>query len=58
MTATLATGMPAGNYCDRLVGGLLGAGCAGGSVVVDGAGMVQLTLQPRSAIVIDSETLR
>jgi hypothetical protein len=26
--------------------------------VVDSAGMVQLTLQPRSAIVIDAETLR
>jgi alpha-amylase len=58
VTATLATGMPAGSYCDRLAGGLLGTGCAGGSVAVDAAGMVQLTLQPRSAIVIDAETLR
>jgi alpha-amylase len=56
--ATLATGMPAGRYCDRLAGGLLGNGCAGSGVVVDAAGMVQLTLQPRSAIVIDAETLR
>ena len=42
----------------RLAGGLLGNGCAGGSVVVDAAGTIQLTLQPRSAIVIDAETLR
>jgi alpha-amylase len=58
VTATLATGMPPGSYCDRIAGGLLGNGCAGSSVVVDSAGMVQLTLQPRSAIVIDAETLR
>ena len=58
VTATLATGMPAGSYCDRLAGGLLGNGCAGNSMAVDAAGMVQLTLQPRSAIAIDAETLR
>jgi hypothetical protein len=50
--------MPPGSYCDRIAGGLLGNGCAGSPVVVDAAGMVQLTLQPRSAIVIDAETLR
>jgi alpha-amylase len=58
MTATIATGMPPGTYCDLLSGGLAGAACAGTELVVDATGAVQLTLQPRSAIVIDAETLR
>jgi alpha-amylase len=58
LTASISTGMPPGDYCDRLAGGRAGAGCAGSSVLVDAAGVVQLTLQPRSAIVIDAETLR
>ena len=58
LAAGVATGMPAGTYCDLLTGGLVGAACAGTSVVVDGTGTVQLDLPARSAIAIDAATRR
>ena len=54
VTATVTTGMPPGTYCDLLTGGLVGAACAGSSVVVDSTGAVPLSLQPASAIAIDA----
>jgi alpha-amylase len=56
LTADIATGLPAGSYCDRLTGGLVGATCAGAVLVVDGAGMVHVDLAPMSAIAIDAAT--
>ena len=56
VTATIATGMPPGTYCDVLTGGRSGAACAGTSVVVDAAGAVQLRLDPNSALAIDADT--
>jgi alpha-amylase len=56
LDTTIATGVPAGTYCDRLTGGLLATACAGDSLVVDSLGAVRLTLQPRSAIAIDATT--
>ena len=58
LAAGVATGMPAGTYCDLLTGGLVGAACAGTTVVVDGTGTVQLDLPARSAIAIDAATRR
>jgi alpha-amylase len=56
LAATVATGLPPGTYCDLLTGGLVGTVCAGTSVVVDAAGMVQLNLAARSALAIDAAT--
>jgi alpha-amylase len=53
---TVATGMAPGTYCDRLTGGLVGAACAGASVVVDSTGAVDLDLAPLSAVAIDVTT--
>ncbi len=58
LTATIATSMPPGTYCDLLGGGLAAGACTGTSVVVDAAGMVQLNLPARSAIAIDAATRR
>jgi alpha-amylase len=56
VTATVATGLPPGTYCDRLTGGLVGAACAGTAVVVDATGAVDLDLGSNSAIAIDVTT--
>ena len=56
VTATVATGMPPGTYCDVLTGGRSGAACAGTSVVVDAAGSVSLRLEPNTAIAFDAAT--
>ena len=56
VSATIATGMAAGNYCDVLTGGKSGAACAGPRVTIDASGAVQLTLPPNSAIAIHSGT--
>jgi alpha-amylase len=58
VAASITTGMPAGTYCDRVSGGLVGSACAGTAVVVDATGTVQLNLQARSAIAIDAATRR
>ena len=52
VTAAVATGLPAGTYCDVLAGGRAATGCVGASVSVDAAGNVQLALPPSSAIAI------
>lgn len=54
-TATIATGMPPGTYCDRLTGGLGSAACVGTAVVVDATG-AHVAVAPYSAIVIDAAT--
>jgi alpha-amylase len=56
LSMTVATGLGAGAYCDRLTGGLNGASCAGTELVVDGSGMVQLDLQPMTAVAVDIDT--
>ena len=56
VSATVATGMPPGTYCDVLAGGRSGAACAGTSVVVDVARAVALRLEPNTAIAIDADT--
>ncbi len=53
VTATVATGLPAGSYCDLLTGGRTGAGCAGTTVTVDATGNVQLKLASNTALAID-----
>ena len=54
VAATVLTGMSPGTYCDLLTGGRTGAACAGTTVVVDPAGVVQLNLASQSAIAIDA----
>ena len=56
VTATIATGLAPGTYCDLLTGGRLAASCAGTSVIVDAAGTVRLTLESSSAIAIHTGT--
>ena len=58
VTATVATGLPAGTYCDVLGGGLAGSACAGAAVVVDSAGTVQLHLEANAALAINVATRR
>jgi len=53
VTATVATGLPPGTYCDLLTGGQSGSSCAGTAVVVDSTGSIQLDLQPNTAIALD-----
>jgi alpha-amylase len=48
--------MPAGTYCDLLTGGRSGTVCAGISIVVDSAGVIQLQLAPNSGMAIDAAT--
>jgi alpha-amylase len=55
-TANVPSGLPAGTYCDVLTGGKVGGACAGTSVVVDAAGVVQLRIVENSAIVIHTGT--
>jgi alpha-amylase len=58
VTATIATGLPTGTYCDRLTGGLASGACAGTTVVVDAAGAAQVSLAAGEAIAIDVTTRR
>lgn len=52
LVTTVATGLAAGTYCDILTGGRSGSACVGTTVIVDGAGNVQLSLPARTAIAI------
>jgi hypothetical protein len=56
LAAAVPTGLAPGSYCDLLTGGRTGTGataaCAGTRVVVDAAGIAQLTLPGNSAIVL------
>lgn len=56
VTATVATGMAPGTYCDRLTGGRVAGACAGTAVVVAAGGTVQLDLATNTAIAIDTTT--
>jgi alpha-amylase len=56
VSATIATGMPPGTYCDLLTGGRSGTACVGTSIVVDAAGMIPLQLAPNSGLAIDAAT--
>ncbi len=56
VTGAIATGMPAGTYCDRLTGGLVNGACAGTSVVVDSTGAAHVAVPPHAAIAIDTGT--
>jgi alpha-amylase len=56
VTASAATGMAPGTYCDLLTGGRSGTACVGTSVVVDSAGVIQLHLAPTSGLAIDAAT--
>ncbi len=55
---TIATGMPPGQYCDLLSGGVSGTGCAGATMTVDSTGAIQLRLAANSAVAIDAATRR
>jgi alpha-amylase len=48
----VATGLPAGSYCDALTGGLAGTACAGRSIDVDSSGRVRLDLEGGSAVAL------
>ncbi|MBV9110194.1 MAG: alpha amylase C-terminal domain-containing protein [Gemmatimonadetes bacterium] len=56
VNTTVATGLPAGTYCDLLTGGRTGGACVGTSVVVDAGGNVQLSLASNTAVAIDAAT--
>jgi alpha-amylase len=56
LAATVPSGLPAGTYCDLLTGGRLGAACVGTPLVVDAAGMVQLSLGSNRAVAVDAST--
>jgi alpha-amylase len=56
LNVTVATGLAAGTYCDRITGGLVGGTCAGTSLVVDGAGNTDLQLAAMSAVAVDITT--
>jgi alpha-amylase len=55
VTATVATGLADGTYCDRITGGINSGACIGTAVVVTG-GAVQLDLAANTAIAIDVTT--
>jgi alpha-amylase len=56
LATAVTTGLAAGVYCDLLTGGRGPAGCLGTRVTVDASGVVQLQLNPNSAIAIDVAT--
>jgi len=56
VSATIATGLAAGTYCDLLTGGRVGGACAGTSVVIAADGSVQLSLAANTAIAIHTGT--
>jgi alpha-amylase len=56
VTATVATGLAAGTYCDLLTGGRAATGCVGRSVIVAADGNIALNLSTSSAIAIDAAT--
>jgi len=56
VSATVATGLAAGTYCDLLTGGRAGASCVGRTITVNSAGSVQLDLAANTAIAIHTGT--
>jgi alpha-amylase len=53
VTASVASSLAPGVYCDLLTGGRGPAGCAGTGVVVGPSGALQLQLKAMSAVAID-----
>lgn len=53
MSRTLATGMPAGTYCDVAGGGVSAGTCTGTAVTVDGSGNATFQVPAASAVAID-----
>ena len=58
VTASVATGLAPGTYCDLLTGGRGATSCAGTTVVVDPTGAVQLHLNANSGLAIDVASRR
>jgi alpha-amylase len=58
VTASVATGLPAGAYCDLLSGGLVAGACAGTTVTVSTDGTIALSLPALSAVAIHQGTKR
>jgi alpha-amylase len=56
ISQSIATGLPAGTYCDRISGGRSGAACAGTSLVVAADGTLTLSLPARMAVAVDQTT--
>jgi alpha-amylase len=56
LTATVATGLPAGSYCDLLTGGISGTTCAGNTVAVATGGMATFSVPSLRAIAITRAT--
>lgn len=53
MLISVATGLPAGTYCDVISGGKVGAACAGTSLVVSATGGVSFTLPANQAVAVE-----
>ena len=56
LTATIASSLPPGRYCDVLTGGRTGAACAGASLTVAGDGTIAVSVPARTAIAIHTAT--
>jgi len=56
LSATVATGLTPGTYCDLITGGVSGNVCAGTTIVVNDAGSIVLDLPARTAIAITTES--
>jgi len=56
LSATVATGLAPGAYCDLITGGVSGNVCAGTTIVVNDAGSIVLDLPARTAIAITTES--
>ena len=56
ISATVTTGMAAGNYCDLLTGGRNGTTCVGTLVTVDSAHTIAVQLTKLTAVAIDTAT--
>lgn len=53
LSRTLATGMPAGTYCDVVGGGVSAGKCTGTAITVDGSGTATFQVPAASAVAID-----
>jgi alpha-amylase len=52
LAQTVSTGLPPGDYCDLITGGVVNGSCTGTVVVVNAGGAVELGLPARTAIAI------
>ena len=58
LSATIASGLPPGEYCDVISGGLQGNTCAGAALIVAADGSIALTLAAATAVAIHQGTRR